>query len=118
MKLTIQRSAFDSDWWVIERAEHNNTRGLGVHPTLGCTMLMYSGRISDADVEGTGEEMRAIAKAIKERAGVRFKRCAVNVWAEADRVEFCSPRNSTVDGECTLAEADELADLILATVPV
>lgn len=116
MKLKLCKSDDMDDWYTIERAKHNHTLGMGMHPTAGCMMLMYSGRISDADVEGTAAEMRAIAEAIKARTkNDDARRCAVRV--EGDRVFFWSPRNSTTDGECTLDEADELATQILSEVP-
>jgi hypothetical protein len=114
MKLTVRKCANMDDWWVIELEDHEGRHWL--EPMQGGARLRWSGRFSDADVEGTGEEMLEIAKAIKARGVVRFRRCAVNVRAEQDRVEFYSSRNSQEDGVCTLAEADELADLILAEV--
>ena len=113
MKLTIVKSCID-DWWVIERAEHDNTRWIERinHDTYGCDYHMYSGRFSDyADVEGPTSEMLEIARAIKDRGSESFKRCAVQVLG--DKVFFESPRNSERPGECTLAEADDLANEIL-----
>jgi len=102
------------DWFVIERAEHDGRQWLErtgpVRMALRC-----SSRFSDADVEGTAAEMLAIAEAIEKRGDAYFRRCSVRV--EGERVFFASPRNSTTEGECSLAEADDLAREIRATVP-
>lgn len=94
----------------IERAEHPNTRH--DEPTKRGTRLVYSGWIADASVEGSAQEMREIATAIRRRSKVTFKRAAVLVESNRCRVRFWSPRNSREDGLCSLAEADALADEI------
>jgi hypothetical protein len=100
-----------TDWYLIERAEHDGRAWIEeVSPNV--SELRCSSRFSDADVEGYGDEMLAIADAIESRGSVRFKRCAVNATSEP--VTFCSPRNSRVDGECSLAEADSLVVKIRA----
>lgn len=112
MKLTVQPGFLD-DWWLIERAEHDGRSWLertGSHSSA----LRCSSRFSDADVEGSGFEMLEIARAIKGRRDQYFKRCAVSF--QGDGVHFRSPRNSQKDGVVTIAEADALADEILATV--
>ncbi len=100
------------DWYTIERAEHENKHWM--EPTEYGAKLMYSGRISDACVEGTSEEMLAIAAAIKNGTSVDFRRCA------ADRVDngylLHSPRNSQEPGLITFEEADALAESITKTV--
>lgn len=92
MKLTIRRVEWMGDWYVIERAP--------------------AGRFSDADVEGTFDEMQAIADAIEQRSTIAFRRCAVSALKEP--VSFCSPRNSRRDGECSYEEAADLAEQIRA----
>lgn len=110
MKLTMRKSDHLGDWYIIERAEHDGREWL--ERTGPASMaLRCSSRFSDADVEGTAFEMLALARAIKQRRRERFKRCAVDATSEP--VKFCSPRNSTVEGETTLAEADALADMIV-----
>jgi hypothetical protein len=113
MELTIRKSEWMSDWYIIERAEHDGREWL---EDMGDNVLAYrcSSRMSDADVEGPAAEMLAIAGAIEERSKARFKRCAVRV--EGDRVFFHSPRNSREDGECSLEEADRLAAKIRAAI--
>jgi len=109
MKLTLRKSDFTDDWYVIERMEHDNRtwfEPLGDNAMQFCT----SSRFSDADVEGTLEEMGEIAKAIRERGTYHARRCAVD--ARGDSVTFESPRNSTVEGVCTYDEALALAELI------
>lgn len=102
------------DWWVIERASYSGDPYL---ERIGenAMALRDPARISDADVEGTAEEMREIAKAIRARTGYRAKRCAVKV-DDGNDVRFWSPRNSQRDGATDLASADELAAMIEATV--
>jgi len=97
----------EDDWCTIERAAHSNTYGLAPTSEPGWFQGTYSGRISDADVEGEPDEMLAIAKAIRERSQVAFKRCAVSV--ENGIVHFRSPRNSRRDGVVLLEDADALA---------
>jgi hypothetical protein len=108
MKLTIRKSD-PADWYVIERAEHDGLvwlEQLDEHAIA----VRCSSRFSDADVEGTGEEMLAIAKAIENRSDTRFRRCAVSI--RGDSVAFWSPRNSQDKGSVSYTEAVELAALI------
>lgn len=97
------------DWFTIEKVEHENR--IWMEPVniggYNSYALRYSGRISDADVEGTAEEMLAIAAAIEEGGFVSFTRCGVN--AKGTEVAFWSPRNSQVNGHVTHAEAKALA---------
>lgn len=113
MRLTLRKCQDMGDWYVIERADHSGDSGF---KNNGDHFAFWSAaRFSDnADVEGDASEMLAIAAGIKAREPVAFKRCAVRF--DGTRVMFRSPRNSQRDGECSLAEADELADLIIATV--
>lgn len=109
MKIALVKSDSLGDWYTIEKAEHENRHwmasvDIGGYP---CMSLMYSGRISDACVEGTAAEMLAIAEAIERREEESFKRCAVD--ARTDRVEFWSPRNSQRHGIVSREAADELA---------
>lgn len=97
----------EADWFTIERAHHAHKFGMQPDPELGCMMVTYSGRISDADVEGTAEEMLSIAEAIEQRASCSHRRCAVSV--EGDLVTFRSPRNSRRDGVVRIEDADALA---------
>jgi len=101
----------DDDWFSIEKAEHDG-RTWFERTAPNCLSLRCSCRISDADVEGTAEEMLEIADAIKHRQPIAFKRCAVSI--ESDGVHFWSPRNSTKDGVVTLEEADELSEQIFS----
>lgn len=105
-KLTLRKSDWLDDWYVIELAEHDGK--VWLEPREHGASLNHSGRFSDADVEGTKEEMLSIAAAIKLRTSESFKRCAVRV--NGDDVFFWSPRNSQRQGHVSLAVADELAD--------
>ena len=114
MKLTVRKSDLD-DWYIIERAEHDNLAWIE-RPGPNLSALRTSARFSDnADVEGSAAEMRAIADAIERRALVSFKRCAVD--ATSDVVRFRSPRNSVVDGVVSRPEADALAEIIRQMLP-
>lgn len=96
MKLKLIKSSSLSDWYLIERAEHANTSSIeqvGPH----AFRYVHSGRITDADVEGSGAEMLAIAHAIETRSEASFPRCAV--WFLDGEAFFCSPRNSTQDSD-------------------
>ena len=100
------------DWYTIELAVHENRHWM--EPTQYGAALRYSGRISDADVEGTSEEMLAIAAAIKQGTSVEFRRCA------AEHVDngylLHSPRNSQEPALITFEEAAALAESITKTV--
>lgn len=110
-ELTINKCEWMGDWYLIERARHDGREWMEqIGP--GITALRNSARISDADVEGPACEMLSIARAIRERRSVDFKRCSVEI--DGDEARFCSPRNSRRDGIATLAEADDLADKIEA----
>lgn len=111
MKIVLKKSDWLDDWYTIERAHHDNRQWL--ESTGPDSMqLMYSGRISDACVEGSADEMVEIARTIKARGVVSFKRCAVRVAGA--HAYFCSPRNSGKDAEVPLADAEEFADQVLA----
>ena len=105
------KSLSGGDWYTIEKAQHHN-----VHTTVmdgpHSGFLFYSGRICDADVEGTGAEMLALADAIEKRERVTFKRCAVDATKadeEPYEVRFWSPRNSRMHGVVMPHDADALA---------
>lgn len=114
-KLKLVKSDLD-DWYTIERAHHDNRHWM--EPLYGYDgrqighSFQHSGRISDACVEGTLEEMKEIAQAIFEGTRASFKRCAVK-YMEDGRVAFWSPRNSQRDGIVTDEEATELAREIM-----
>src|SRR5690242_10090425 len=96
--LTLRKGGLP-DWYCIEKADHANTSWM--EPLGGGGMaFMTSGRISDADVEGTGEEMLAIADAIENRKDCDFKRCSVEF--QGDCILFESPRKSTRPGVATI----------------
>jgi hypothetical protein len=111
--LTLRSSAEFDDWYLIERKEHDGREWL--EPTGPNSMsVRRSARISDADIEGTGDEMRAIARAITARADYSEKRCAAE--ADGERVYLWSPRNSTRRAVVPFAIADALADEIRAAL--
>lgn len=107
VKLTLKKSDSLDDWYCIERAEHDGREWIA-DGSFQC-----SSRISDADVEGTEEEMRAIAQGIRDRTMASFRRCAVDFGEGplGQGAMFYSPRNSMDrnKGAVPLARADELA---------
>lgn len=106
--LVFLRSDGMDDWWSIERVEHDGREWM--QPTAYGHSFMRSARVSDADVEGTREEMGEIADAIEARKSFHAKRCAVEVVG--DSAQFWSPRNSQRRGSVSLAVADLLAKQI------
>lgn len=97
----------DDGWFTIEKAEHENEHRL-IPDAYGAS-LWYSGRIADADVEGTAEHMLAIAQAIIEKRDHDERRCAVEMLMDCKSVAFYSPRNSRDGGEGVVLYADALA---------
>ena len=94
------------DWWVIERAEHDG-RGWLEPTEYGGMSFQCSSRISDADIEGYGVEMLAIADAIEKGERASFKRCAVAPVEGG--FKLWSPRNSQRPGVITKERAIDLA---------
>lgn len=105
MKLTMRKSVYLNDWYVIERAEHDGRTW--PKPIDGGFALCMSSRFSDADVEGDADEMRGIAGAIESGGEYHAKRCAVD--ATGDVAMFWSPRNSQKRGEVPMSDAVALA---------
>lgn len=113
MKLTLKKGYMD-DWYTIERAEHEEIQEIRKHPTLPNVMILYySGRISDACVEGDASEMMAIAQAIQAEGSAQFDRCAVQ-RVEGHGFFFWSPRNSQERAFVETEDAKELAEEIKA----
>jgi hypothetical protein len=108
----VVKSEHMEDWYTIERAVHDNVRW-EKRVKYG-TSLMYSGRISDACVEGTAYEMTEIAAAIENGESVSFRRCAARFTK--DGYMFSSPRNSQRPGFVSHAFAKKLAKDIRAKV--
>ena len=110
--LALRKSDDLDDWYLIERRDHDGRTWMEWQ-SHNVVALRTSARFSDnADVEGSAEEVLAIADAIEARGEYRAKRCAVKV--DGDRVYFESPRNSQEPGVVTLADA--LAAEIRATL--
>lgn len=102
-----------SGWYTIEKGEHAGVTEIRrTGPASG--YLYYSGRISDACVEGPLHHMQALARAIRAGGKHTERRCAVR--CEEDRVFLWSPRNSTVEAEVPMQRALELAAIIEAEV--
>jgi hypothetical protein len=114
VRVVVVKSENMGDWWTIERAEHKHERWM--KPTEYGASLMYSGRISDACVEGTAMEMIEIAAAIENCTDVSFRRCAVS--CTKDGCWFESPRNSQHPGYIHRDQALELAKDIRKKVAV
>lgn len=96
------------DFYMIERAEHDGREWHKIHLDGGMA-LQRSARIDpNANVEGTGEQMLAIADGIERSVDVWFKRVAIRV--REDLVGFYSPKNSgDVMGVTSLEHARDLA---------
>jgi hypothetical protein len=92
MDLRLDKSDWLSDWYVLNGGY--------------CTIP-----------EGTPEEWMQIAKGMRERKPVHFKRCAAWYDKNLDCYRFCSPRNSYGESDsCSTSSGkaiDELADHIL-----
>lgn len=112
-----------TDWYLIERAEHDGREWLEPFKDGYGGSLQCSSRIGNADIEGSLADMVALAMAIKltpafgvdAATAVSFKRCAVK--ATADGVLLWSPRNSDEPTLVTKERALALADQILAITP-
>ena len=113
--LTLVKSDSLDNWYTIEWAEHDNREWL--EPTEYGFRFMMSARPSDACIEGTAEEMLAIASAIELREQCVFRRCAVYPNGMG-RVALDSPRNSSYPAVVSLAVADALVAAIRATLTV
>ncbi len=107
--LTIRKSSYIDNWYLIERKKREGVHGLRIDRD-GNGSYIDSARISDADVEGTAAEMRAIASAIEASEFVSYYRCAVD--ARTPQVRFYSPRNSQRHGIVSRADAVALAQEI------
>jgi len=104
MKCVLSKCDSIDNWWLIERAEHDGRRWF--ERTEFGAALRCSSRLGNADIEGTGEEMLAIASAIERGESEDFRRCAAE--RTSDGYLMSSPRNSL---EPTLISHEEAADL-------
>jgi hypothetical protein len=112
--LTVTPGKNIRDWYVIERAEHDGRSWIEWDGESSGS-LMLSSRIGNADIEGTHAEMTELAKGIREKRSVIFKRCAVEPDAKGNIL--WSPRNSLYWTRVPSERALALADLILALPP-
>ena len=104
-------------WYTIERAEHDGRTWMEQRDFGGGIMggaFMMSCRITDACVEGDGEEMLALAKAIGAGKAASFKRC--EAYPHQGGYALSSPRNSTYAALVPMDVAERLAASIRATV--
>lgn len=106
---TLRPAESIDNWFIIERADHEH-KGHFETLSAGSSAYRWSGRISDADIEGSRGEMQALAAAIRASAAFRAKRCAVDAITE--RVLLWSPRNSQWAGAISKEAALNLADQI------
>lgn len=105
--LIVVKSENLPDWYTIELAEHDHRHWM--KPTEYGASMMYSGRISDADVEGTSYEMVEIAAAIENGHATGFRRCSATPAPNGEGFYFSSPRNSRRPAFVTLEIAKALA---------
>ena len=92
--LTVH-SGYFQDWWAIEREEHAHKDAYEPLESGGFA-YRYTGRISDADVEGSSWAMLEIASAVETGQEFSDTRCQVRpVEIDGGRYwEVSSPRNS------------------------
>lgn len=114
MKLSLRKSFTPYDWYTIERWVSQEELPQMEEFEQLFFRIGVSMPISDAPVEGTKEQMRAIAEAIKARSSVSFRLCSVRVMGEF--VYFCNPKHSGRYAEVPLSVADEFADEVLAAL--
>lgn len=112
MNIKLKRCEHMGDWYTIIRAKHDGKEWMD-QTSPNSYRFMSSERLTpEACIEGNTDEMLEVAKAIKKRGSVSFKR--VSVHFENDGVHFCSPKNSERDAIVTVEEANELAAQIFA----
>lgn len=97
-RLSIESGSFE-DWYAV--VEEGGRRWM----------------VAGGDVEGTGEDMTALAAAIRMRGSFSARRCAVRHEPKDDTFEIWSPRNSMRTTYITAAEAHVLADSIRQVLP-
>lgn len=108
--LTVVLSEHIEDWWVIELANHAHTTEMRSLDT-NTFYIWDSGRVSDENIEGTGNEMLTIALAILLKDDAQFRRCAIHTHSDGS-VFLWSPRNSQVVTQVTAQVAYDLAKTI------
>lgn len=77
-KLVIVPCEEISDWWIIERAEHDGQEWEKYSEDGTSAVTVCSARIVDGDIEGSSCEMQLVAQAIEQGSSMCFKRCQVN----------------------------------------
>ena len=116
VRLTVKQSG-DGDWWCIVRADAGNgARMVSMGP--GAMRFDLDERLgrgdSNCDIEGTADEMLAIAGAIVGGGEVSFRRCSAKTMENGVLLE--SPRNSVepvlVPRACAMALADEIVSKV------
>ena len=111
----IQHDHGSSDWYTIERAEHDGREWIErLEPNM--SQFMCSCRlVPDSCIEGSLGEMKKLAECIrrgKGDCGYSAKRCAVRI--QKDGVHLWSPRNSSTHGIVSEEDAIDLAQQIEA----
>lgn len=106
-QLTLIQSDSGIDWYTIEWAQHEHKHW--AEPlSNNAFALCWSGRPSDADIEGTAAEMAAIADALRDKRSVGFYRCAATHLV-GGRFALFSPRNSKKEAIISAEQAEHLA---------
>jgi len=108
MKIVLKQCEGMDDWYTIVRAEHDGREWFEDTGPNSSSFMMSERLVQDACIEGDGEQMLAIAHAIKNKTSESFKRIAVHF--EKDGVHLYSPKNSSEDGVVSVQEAEEFAD--------
>jgi hypothetical protein len=114
MKIKLKNcEEFLAGWYTIVRAEHDG-REWSEERKPGYLYHCMSERLEPtACIEGEGWEILELAKAIKARSYVSFKRCAVRAHLEIG-VYLCSPKNSQTETLISFEDADEFANEVFA----
>ncbi len=107
-EMTLVKSSLD-DWYTIEFKEHDG-REWWERTGTNSSSLRMSCRPSDACIEGSADEMKEIAAAIRDKRSVSFKRCEAEL--AGDEYWLSSPRNSRRHYAASMQTAKHLADEI------
>jgi hypothetical protein len=117
-----------SDWYIIERADHDNleweeriivsdSKNSGYCVNVFCKSARLCGQVNEkckgvsASIEGTSYEMKDIASAIEGRYDENHKRCSIEF--RNDKAYLGSPRNDNgFQCEIPLEDVDDLAKQI------
>jgi hypothetical protein len=113
MKIILKKSDWLTDWYVIERAEHDGRQWLEETGPHSSRFMLSSRIVPSYCVEGPSGEMIELARCILNKEDCSFNRCAVAF--KRNKVQIWSPRNysGSPKGVVTLKEATDFANSVL-----